>query len=185
MFKLFEIREGKLTTLPDISSKKLKNFLFGLVVVFIISILSVRLNIDEKKLWKVYNLILQQFGLTGEEFRPKSEKEIQSRIELEVDKAIQNAIPEYDRIIAEADRKYKPRYIDEKNDENICYSSECKKLSPPMRICSSWISDCIDSSESVTKDLTESEKLGIIKEWSADHLKKLDNLPNNAPVVKW
>ena len=99
MFKLFEIRDGKFTTLPDISSKKLKSILFGSVVVFLVTLLSLWLKVDEKDVWKFYNLILQQLGLTGEEFRPKNEKEIESRIELEVDKAIRDVTPEYERII--------------------------------------------------------------------------------------
>jgi hypothetical protein len=142
MFKLFEVRDGKFTTLPDISSKKLKGFLFGSIIVFVVTLLSGWLKISEKDLWKFYNLMLQQFGLTGEEFRPKNEKEIESRIELEVDRAIQNVTPEYDRIIAEADQKYKPRYVDEVNDENVCYTDECKALAPPMRICAPWVDTC-------------------------------------------
>ena len=142
MFKLFEVRDGKFTTLPDVSSKKLKSILFGSIIVFVVTLLSGWLKISEKDLWKFYNLMLQQFGLTGEEFRPKNEKEIESRIELEVDRAIQNVTPEYDRIIAEADQKYKPRYVDEVNDENVCYTDECKALAPPMRICAPWVDTC-------------------------------------------
>ncbi|MFZ9354311.1 MAG: hypothetical protein ACO25L_05780, partial [Candidatus Nanopelagicales bacterium] len=104
MFKLFEIRDGKFTTLPDISSKKLKSILFGSVVVFLVTLLSLWLKVDEKDVWKFYNLMLQQLGLTGEEFRPENEKELESRIEIEVDKAIQRVTPEYERIIAEADQ---------------------------------------------------------------------------------
>jgi hypothetical protein len=142
MFKLFEVRDGKFTTLPDISSKKLKGFLFGSIIVFVVTLLSGWLKISEKDLWKFYNLMLQQFGLTGEEFRPKNEKEIESRIELEVDRAIRDVTPEYERIIREADQKYKPRYVDEVNDENVCYTDECKALAPPMRICAPWVDTC-------------------------------------------
>ena len=142
MFKLFEVRDGKFTTLPDISSKKLKGFLFGSIIVFVVTLLSGWLKISEKDLWKFYNLMLQQFGLTGEEFRPKNEKEIESRIELEVDRAISDVTPEYERIIREADQKYKPRYVDEVNDENVCYTDECKALAPPMRICAPWVDTC-------------------------------------------
>jgi len=142
MFKLFEVRDGKFTTLPDISSKKLKGFLFGSIIVFVVTLLSGWLKISEKDLWKFYNLMLQQFGLTGEEFRPKNEKEIESRIELEVDRAIRDVTPEYERIIREADQKYKPRYVDEKNDESVCYTDECKALAPPMRICAPWVDTC-------------------------------------------
>ncbi len=142
MFRLFEVKDGKFTSLPDISSKKLKSFLYGSVIVFLITLLSGWLKIGEKELWKFYNLLLQQLGLIGQEFRPENEKELEARIELEVDRAIQRVIPEYDRIIAEADQKYKPRYVDGVNDESVCYTDECKSLAPPMRICAVWVDDC-------------------------------------------
>ena len=142
MFRLFEIKDGKLTTLPDVSSKKIKSVIFSSIIVIIIVSLSGWLKITEKDLWKIYNLILQQFGLSHELPRTESEKELESRIELEVDRAIRDVIPEYERIIAEADKKYKPIYIDEVNDETLCYTEECKSLAPPMRICAPWVDNC-------------------------------------------
>jgi hypothetical protein len=143
MFKLFEVRDGKLTALPDVSSKKIKSVIFSSIIVLIIVALSGWLKMSEKELWKIYTLILQQFGLSHELPRTESEKELDARIELEVDRAIENVRPEYDRIITEADQKYKPIYIDEVNDETLCYTEECKSLAPPMRICAPWLSDCI------------------------------------------
>jgi hypothetical protein len=142
MFKLFEVRDGKLTTLPDVSSKRIKSIIFGSIAVLIIVSLSGWLKMSEKELWKIYTLILQQLGLSYELPRKEKEKELEARIELEVDKAIRDVIPEYDRIIVEADKKYKPIYIDEVNDETLCYTEECKSLSPPMRICAPWIDNC-------------------------------------------
>jgi hypothetical protein len=142
MFKLFEVKDGKLTTLPDVSSKKIKSVIFSSIIVLIIVALSGWLKISEKELWKIYTLILQQFGLSHELPRTESEKELDARIELEVDKAIRDVIPEYDRIISEADQKYKPIYIDEVNDETLCYTEECKSLAPPMRICAPWVDEC-------------------------------------------
>jgi len=142
MFKLFEVRDGKLTALPDVNSKKIKSVIFSSIIVLIIVALSGWLKISEKDLWKIYTLILQQFGLSHELPRTESEKELDARIELEVDKAIRDVIPEYDRIISDYDRKYKPIYIDEVNDETLCYTEECKSLAPPMRICAPWVSGC-------------------------------------------
>ena len=142
MFKLFEVRDGKLTTLPDISSKKIKSVIFSSIIVLIIVALSGWLKMSEKELWKIYTLIIQQFGLSHELPRTESEKELEARIELEVDRAIENVRPEYDRIIVEADKKYKPIYMDEVNDETLCYTEECKSLAPPMRICAPWVEDC-------------------------------------------
>lgn len=142
MFKLFEVRGGKLTTLPDVSSKKIKAIIFTSIIVLIIVSLSGWLKMSEKELWKIYTLILQQFGLNYELPRKESEKELEARIEPEVDIAILDVIPEYDRIISDYDKKYKPIYIDEVNDETLCYTEECKSLAPPMRICAPWVIDC-------------------------------------------
>ena len=142
MFKLFEVRDRKLIALPVVSSKRIKSIIFGSIAVLIIVSLSGWLKMSEKELWKIYTLILQQLGLSYELPRTESEKELEARIELEVDRAIRDVIPEYDRIIAEADKKYKPIYIDEVNDETLCYTEECKSLAPPMRICAPWVDNC-------------------------------------------
>ena len=142
MFKLFEVRDGKLTALPDVSSKRIKSIIFGSIAVLIIVSLSGWLKMSEKELWKIYTLILQQLGLSYELPRKEREKELEARIELEVDRAIRDVIPEYDRIISDYDKKYKPIYIDEVNDETLCYTDECKSLAPPMRICAPWIDNC-------------------------------------------
>ena len=142
MFKLFEVRGGKLTTLPDVSSKRIKSIIFGSIAVLIIVSLSGWLKMSEKELWKIYTLILQQLGLSYELPRKEREKELEARIELEVDRAIRDVIPEYYRIISDYDKKYKPIYIDEVNDETLCYTEECKSLAPPMRICAPWVDNC-------------------------------------------
>ena len=142
MFKLFEIKNGKLTTLPDISSKKIKSVIFSFIIVMIIVSLSGWLKISEKDLWKIYTSILQQFGLNHELPRTESEKELESRIELEVDKAINDVTPEYDRIISDYDRKYKPRYSEKPVDENVCYTNDCKALGGELRICAPWVDGC-------------------------------------------
>ena len=144
MFKLFEVRGGKLTTLPVVSSKKIKAFLFSSIIGLIIVSLSGWLKMSEKDLWKIYTLILHQLGLSHELPRKENQKELDARIELEVDKAIRDVIPEYDRIISDYDKKYKPIYMDEVNDETLCYTEECKSLAPPMRICAPWVEDCFN-----------------------------------------
>ena len=142
MFKFFEVRNGKLTTLPDVSSKKIKSFIFSSIIVLIIVSLSGWLKIAEKDLWKIYTSILQQFGLNHKLPRTESEKELESRIELEVDRAIRDVIPEYDRIISDYDRKYQPKYIEKPVDDSVCYTEECKLLGGEMRLCAPWVDDC-------------------------------------------
>jgi hypothetical protein len=142
MFKLFEVKDGKFTTLPDVSSKRIKSIIFGSIAVLIIVSLSGWLKMSEKELWKIYTLILQQLGLSYELPRKEREKELEARIELEVDRAIRDVIPEYDRIISDYDKKYKPIYIDEVNDETLCYTEECKSLGGEMRLCAPWVDNC-------------------------------------------
>jgi hypothetical protein len=142
MFKLFEIKEGKFTAIPDVSSKKIRGFIFGSIIILAVISLSGWLKIDEKDIWKFYNQIVQHFGLDRDSIRIESEKERDARIESDVDRAIEQVIPEYDRIIREADQIYQPKYLEEENDETLCYTDECKALAPPMRICAPWIDDC-------------------------------------------
>ena len=142
MFRLFEIKDGKFTTLPDVSPGKIKNTIIVSAILLLISFVSGILTIDEKHLWKFYNVIIKQFGFQLELPDSKNEKSLESKIELEIDNSIKNVEREYDRIIREADKKYQPRYIEEKNDETLCYTDECRSLAPPMRICAPWLDDC-------------------------------------------
>jgi hypothetical protein len=144
MFKIFEIKEGKFTAFPQLSSKKIKGFFIISAVIVIISLFSGWLNISEKQLWKYYQLLLEQLNLKYElpELKNNQDK-LDARVELGVDRALAEASAEYDKIIAEADKsKYKPRYVDGVNDETVCYTDECKALAPPMRLCAPWVDDC-------------------------------------------
>ena len=67
---------------------------------------------------------------------------IRRRVGRDVTRAIDAVTPEYDRIIAEANKKFRPKYVDETNDESVCYTDQCKALAPPMRICSVWVDTC-------------------------------------------
>ncbi len=142
MFKLFEFKGGKFTAIPDITSKKIRGFIFGSIIILIVISLSGWLKIDEKDIWKFYNQIVEHFGLDRDSIRIESENERDARIESDVDRAIEQVTPEYDRIIREADQIYQPKYLEEENDETLCYTDECKALAPPMRICAPWVDDC-------------------------------------------
>jgi hypothetical protein len=143
MFKIFEIREGKFTAFPQLSPKKIKGFFIISAVMIGISLLSGWLNISEKQLWKYYQLLLEQLNVKYElpELKNNQDK-LDARVELAVDRALTEVTPEYDRIIAEADKRYNPRYVNGVNDETVCYTDECKTLAPPMRICAPWLDDC-------------------------------------------
>jgi hypothetical protein len=107
----------------------------------LISGLSGWLKMDEKQLWKIYNAIIQHFGLTQEIPKPKDiEKEIESRVELEVDKAIRD----YERLTGDSGivKVPSPTYIEKPIDNSLCYTEECKKLGGEMRLCSPWVDNC-------------------------------------------
>ena len=143
MFKLFEVKEGKFKVLPDVRIKNIKGFIIASIVMILIGSLSGWLRIDEKGLWKIYQLLIERLNLKQE--IPEiidNQKRLDAKVELEVDRALQEVQPEYDRIIVEADKKYQPKYIDGVNDESVCYTDECKSLAPPMRICAPWLDGC-------------------------------------------
>lgn len=118
----------------------------GVVVSTIIATLSQCTGVSENRLWDLLDELQRKYlpqGILNDIILQDSDK-VNRRVERDVDNAIRDVTKEYDRIIAESDRKYKPRYLEEKNDESICYSEDCKKLAPPIRMCSPVFagSDC-------------------------------------------
>jgi len=116
----------------------------GIVLSTFITALSQCSKISENALWDLLDEIQREFfpQTIINEVILKDPDKINRRVERDVTRAIEKVTPEYDRIIQEADKKYQPKYIEEKNDENLCYTDECKKLTPPMRICAPWIETC-------------------------------------------
>ena len=125
---------------PDIKQYAI----IGIVLSSMIAILSQCTGVSENGLWDLFDEIQRKYfpQTILNEFIIKDPEKLNRRIGRDVDRAIQNVTPEYDIIIREEDQKYKPRYIDEENDESVCYTDECKALAPPMRICAVWVEDC-------------------------------------------
>jgi len=109
-----------------------------LVLSVIIAGLSKCSGVNEKSLWELLDELQRKFIPQGpiNELIIKDPELLNRRIKRDVDRAIERVTPEYDRIIREADKRLKPRYLEEKNDESLCYTKECKALAPPMRMCS-------------------------------------------------
>ena len=116
----------------------------GVVLSSIIAVLSQCTGVSKNGLWDLLDEIQRKYfpQTILNEFILKDPEKLNRRITRDVDKAIRNVTPEYDRIIREADQKYQPKYLEEKNDETLCYTDECKALAPPMRKCASWVEDC-------------------------------------------
>ena len=141
MFKLFEVKEGKFKVLPALNPKYIKGFIISSIVLLLVSGLSGWLRIDEKQLWKIYNSIVQQFGLTHDIPIPQDiEEELESRVELEVDSAIR----EYERLTGDDGtvRILPPIHSEKPIDTSVCYTDECKSLGGEMRLCAPWIDSC-------------------------------------------
>jgi hypothetical protein len=141
MFKIFEVKEGKFKVLPTLNPKYIKGFIISSIVLLLVSGLSGWLKIDEKQLWKIYNAIVQHFGLTQDISIPQDiEKQIEAKIEIEVDRAIR----EYEDLTRDSEppRVPLPRLIEKAPDEALCYSEDCKKLGGEMRLCAPWVDTC-------------------------------------------
>lgn len=140
MFKLFEVKNKKLTLIPILEKKRLKRVLLGSLVLIGLIFLGNWVKLNDQEFWKLYMAIAQHFGL--EEGVPKNQKKLNAKVEIEVDKAIARVTPEYDAIIREADKKYQPIFIDLEPNGTLCYTDSCKSLEPPMRLCAPWVEDC-------------------------------------------
>jgi len=116
----------------------------SIVISSIIAALSQCTGIHENNLWDILDEVQRKYfpQTTINKVIIQDPEKLNRRIQRDVDKAIDNVIPEYDRIISDYDRKYQPKYVEEKNDESVCYTDECKSLAPPMRICAPWVDDC-------------------------------------------
>jgi hypothetical protein len=141
MFKLFEVKGGKFTALPDINSKTVWGSILAAIIVAIVVSISGWLKMDEKEIWKFYNLIIQHFGLKQNSPSIQNEKKLEAEIESEVDRSIR----EYELLTGDygTPRIPLPRLIEKDPDKDLCYTKECQDLGGEMRLCAPWVKDCI------------------------------------------
>jgi len=125
---------------PDIKQYAI----IAVVLSTIIGTLSQCTGIKQDSIWDILDEAQRKYfpQTILNEFIIQDDEKLKRRIDRDVNRAINDVTPEYDRIISDYDRKYKPRYIEEANDETLCYTPECKLLAPPMRICASWVDTC-------------------------------------------
>jgi hypothetical protein len=116
----------------------------GIVLSTLIAALSQCTGIHENNLWDILDEVQRKYfpQTTINRVIIQNPEKLNRRIQRDVNKAIDNVIPEYDRIISDYSQKYKPTYVEEQNDETVCYTDECKTLAPPMRICALWVDTC-------------------------------------------
>jgi len=118
--------------------------IIGIVLSSIIATLSQCTGVSQNGLWDLLDEIQRKYfpQTILNEFILKDPEKLKRRITRDVDKAIRDVTPEYERIISDYNQKFKPKYLEEPNDETLCYTDECKALAPPMRKCASWSENC-------------------------------------------
>jgi len=125
-------------------NKTIRFAIIGVVLTTLVGSLVKCTGIDEKNWYDLIDEIQRKYFPNTElnEYIIKDPKLLDNRVKRDVDKAIRNVTPEYDRIIREADQKYQPKYSEKPVDESVCYTDECKSLGGEMRICAPWVSGC-------------------------------------------
>jgi hypothetical protein len=95
----------------------------GSILSIIISLLSGFLKIDEKKIWELVDEIQRALHIQIVNDLIINDPELLNRrVHRDVDRTIDQVTPEYNRIIEESNKKYKPKYMDLENDESLCHS---------------------------------------------------------------
>ena len=112
----------------------------SIVVSSLIATLSQCTGVSENGLWDLLDEIQRKYfpqTILNEIFIQDPNK-VERRVKRDVDRAISEVTPEYDRIIQEANKRYKPRYSEKAPD-----GSEAQRLlGGEMRICAVWVDDC-------------------------------------------
>jgi len=113
----------------------------AVVLSSIIAALSQCTGVSENGLWDLLDEIQRKYfpQTILNEFILKDPEKLNRRITRDVDRAIDDYVKKSGLKESGVD---KPRYIDEINDETMCYTDECKALAPPMRICAPWVDSC-------------------------------------------
>ena len=112
----------------------------SIVVSSIIAALSQCTGVSENGLWDLYDEIQRKYfpNTIFSELILQDPDKVKRRVERDVTRAIDEVTPEYDRIIEEANKKYKPRYSEKAPD-----GSEAQRLlGGEIRICAPWVEDC-------------------------------------------
>ena len=114
--------------------------ILSIVLSSIIAALSQCTGVSENGLWDLLDEIQRKYfpqTILNEIFIQDSNK-VERRVKRDVDRALDEVTPEYNRIIEEADKRYKPRYSEKAPD-----GSEAQRLlGGEMRICAVWVDDC-------------------------------------------
>ena len=112
--------------------------IIGVVLSSLIAALSQCTGVSQNGLWDLLDEVQRKYfpQTIINEFILKDPEKLNRRIKRDVDRAIDEVTPEYDRIINESIKK--PRYVEKPPD-----GSEAQRLlGGEMRICAVWVDDC-------------------------------------------
>jgi hypothetical protein len=114
--------------------------ILSVVLSTLIAALSQCTGASEDGLWDLLDEIQRKYfpqTILNEIFIQDPNK-VERRVKRDVDRALAEVTPEYDRIIEESNKRYKPRYSEKAPD-----GSEAQRLlGGEMRICAVWVDDC-------------------------------------------
>jgi hypothetical protein len=132
---------------PDIKQYAI----IGIVLTSIIALFSDCTGIKEDVIWDFVDEAQREIrpNTMINDFIIHDPERLNRRVKRDVDRALQSLTNSDERVILPS-----PRFIEYPMNDAKCYSSECRALGPPMRLCSSWWDECPDSSKIVTQDLT-------------------------------
>jgi len=112
----------------------------SIVLSTLIAALSQCTGASEDGLWDLLDEIQRKYfpqTILNEIFIQDPNK-VERRVKRDVDRALNEVTPEYNRIIEESNKRYKPRYSEKAPD-----GSEAQRLlGGEMRICAVWADDC-------------------------------------------
>ena len=121
---------------PDIKQYAI----IGIILSSLIAALSQCTGVSQDGLWDLLDEIQRKYfpqTILNEIFIQDPNK-VERRVKRDVDRALAEVTPEYDRIIEESNKRYKPRYSEKAPD-----GSEAQRLlGGEMRICAVWVDDC-------------------------------------------
>jgi hypothetical protein len=117
--------------------------IIGVILTSVIAGISQCTHIPEEKIYDIINQIQRKIpGKPLNDWIITDPILLDRRIKGDVNRAIDDITPEYNRIISDDDKKFQPRYSEKPVDTSVCYTDECKALGGEMRICAPWVDSC-------------------------------------------
>jgi hypothetical protein len=125
-------------------SKIVRFAVIGIILTTLVGSISQCTGTTEKSLYNLIDEIQRKFFPQSDlnQYIINTPRLLNQRVERDVTRAIENALPDYDRIIERENLVYRPRYSEKPVNSSLCYTDECKSLGGEMRICAPFYDGC-------------------------------------------